>query len=231
MVKLCILWEVINIQLRTKELHPYVCNTGLVSMTGIQGGCVCKIGRLSAEYGISNQETELVKEWQNGKSVRRLTEELNKNIIGEELTASNVGHVEWSRSPVYEALHTDELSDAEEIKIRRELNRAGIDVERLSSDLVSHQTVYRHLTQCLDASKDDDQTPEERRQKAKNTVYALQQRTELVTESTIEQLQSAGITDLGDIEVLVDLQIVCGDCGRSLDFENAISGGCNCNIA
>jgi DNA-binding transcriptional ArsR family regulator len=193
--------------------------------------CGCKIGRVTAEYGMSNVDARLVERWRSGTSVRRLTEELNEDIVESELDAANVGRVEWSRSPVYEALHTDELSDAEEIEIRRELDRAGVDVEQLSSDLVSHQTVYRHLTRCLDASKGDDRTPDERRETAKDTVYALRQRTEIVTESTLDTLQSAGITDLGEVEVLVDLRVVCSDCGRSMDFESAIDDGCNCPTA
>lgn len=194
-----------------------------------QQECGCKIGRIATEYGFSNLDSRLAEGWRGGTSIRRLTEELNKDIIESELDAANVGQVQWSRSPVYEALHTDELSEAEEIEIRRELERAGVDVEQLAADLVSHQTVYRHLTRCLDASKADDRTPDERRDTARKTVYALQQRTELVTESTLETLQSADVTDLGDIEVVVDLQVVCDDCGHSMDFETAVSDGCNCD--
>lgn len=193
--------------------------------------CGCKVGRVTTEYEIPNVDTNLVDSWGSGTSIRRLTEELNKEIIASELNAANVGNVEWSRTPVYEMLHKDELSEAEEIEIRRELERAGIDIEQIASDSVSHQTVYRHLTQCLDASKDDDQTPDERREQARNTVHALQQRTELVTESTLETLQSTGIADLGEIEVLVDLQIVCSECGTSMDFETALREGCNCDTS
>lgn len=78
-------------------------------------------------------------------------------------------------------------------------------------------------------AKEEEKTPDERRETARKTVYALQQRTELVTESTIETLQSAGITDLGDIEILVDFQVVCDNCGRSMDLETAISDGCDCD--
>lgn len=190
--------------------------------------CGCKIGRTASKFGLSDVDSRLVERWQSGVSVRQLTDELNRDVIESALDAANVGNVTWSRTPVYEALHTDELSEAEEIEIRRELDRAGVDVEQLASDLVSHQTVYRHLKQCLDASKGDDPTPEERRKKARDTVYALQQRMESVTESTIDTLQSAGVTDLGDPEVLVTLRIVCDDCGRSIDFETAIDEGCNC---
>lgn len=198
-------------------------------MTIQSDGCGCKIGRVTTEYGLTEVNSRLVEEWQTGTSIRKLAESFNKDIIESELTATNLGQIEWSRSPVYEALHTDELSEAEEIEIRRELDRMGINSEELSSALVSHQTVYRHLTQCLDASKDDDQTPTERREKARDTVYALQQRTEIVTEKTLNTLGSTGITNLGDIEVLVDLQVVCSDCERSMDFETAINDGCNCH--
>jgi len=190
--------------------------------------CGCKVGRVTREYEVPNADSRIVDEWQSGTSVRQLARELNEDLIESGLAGANLGTVEWSLSPVYEALHTDELSEAEAIEIRRELDRAGVDVERLSSDLVSHQTVYRHLTQCLDASRSDDRTPEQRRETARDTVYALQQRTELVTESTIETLLSAGVADLGDPEVVVDVQVVCGDCGRSLDFETAITDGCDC---
>jgi DNA-binding transcriptional ArsR family regulator len=183
---------------------------------------------VTREYEVPNADSRIVDEWQSGTSVRQLARELNEDLIESGLAGANLGTVEWSLSPVYEALHTDELSEAEAIEIRRELDRAGVDVERLSSDLVSHQTVYRHLTQCLDASRSDDRTPEQRRETARDTVYALQQRTELVTESTIETLLSAGVADLGDPEVVVDMQVVCGDCGRSLDFETAITDGCDC---
>lgn len=200
-----------------------------MTMSKQQDGCGCKIGRIITEYGLSELNSQLVQNWQNDTSVRGLTEDFNKNLIEVELSDANVGQVEWSRTPVYEALYTDKLPEADAIEIRRELDRAGIDVEQLSSNLVSHQTVYRHLINCLDASKDNEQTPHERREKARDTVYALQQRTEIVTEQTIETLQSASVTDLGEVEVLVDLQVVCNDCGRSMDFETAISDGCNCH--
>ncbi|WP_137285850.1 rod-determining factor RdfA [Halorussus salinisoli] len=198
-------------------------------MTGKEDGCGCKVESVRTDYGLQYRDDQLVQKWQSGVSVRKLTENLNKDIIEAALSAANVTQHQWSRSPVYEALTTDELSEAEEIEIRRELDRAGVDVEQLSSDLVSHQTVYRHLKQCLGATKDDSQTPDERRQKAKDTVFALQQRLETVTESTLETLQSAGIADLGETDVLVDLNVVCSDCGRSMGFETAVRDGCSCN--
>ncbi|WP_435346476.1 rod-determining factor RdfA [Haloarchaeobius sp. HRN-SO-5] len=197
-------------------------------MAGKQDECTCKVGRLGDRYDLEDLDARLAEEWRTDKSVRRLTEEVNKDAIGAALTAANVGQIEWSRTPVYEALRTDELSETETIEIERELERAGVDVDELSSDLVSHQSVYRHLTECLGASKTDTVTPEERKQNARDTVYSLRQRTELVTQSTVESLRSADIADVGDVDVVLDLQVVCSDCGRSMDFDTAIGDGCDC---
>lgn len=198
-------------------------------MVSQEGGCGCKVGRVTGEYDLSDVDERLVNDWQSGTSVRHLTEELNKNIIESAMIAANIGQVNQDRDAVHDALQTDRLTQTETIEIQRELERAGVDVEQLSTNLVSHQTVYRHITNCLEASKGDERTPEERREKARDTVYALQQRMELVTESTIESLRSADVTELGDIEVLVDFQVVCNDCGQSMDFETAIKGGCRCD--
>ena len=121
-----------------------------------ENGCGCKIGRVSTEYGLDDIDFRLTEDWRSGTSLRQLADELNKDVIESALATVDVGRAEWSRTPVYEALYTDELSEAQAIEIRRELERAGIDVEQLASDLVSHQTVYRHLTQCLETSKTEE---------------------------------------------------------------------------
>lgn len=190
--------------------------------------CGCKIGRVTAKYGRGDVDEWLIEEWQDEMSIRSLTAEFNKEIIEEELTAVGASRLEWSKTPVYEALHTEELSEPETIEIRRELERAGVDVEQLSSDLVSHQTVYRHLRNCLATSGPDEKSAEERREQARNRIYALQQRASLVTESTVESMQTAGVTNVGDPEVLVDVRIVCRDCGRSMDLDEVLTGGCDC---
>jgi DNA-binding transcriptional ArsR family regulator len=193
-----------------------------------EGSCSCKVGRVTAEYGRTNVDEWLIEEWQDGTSIRSLTEEFNKELIESKLSAVGVSRLEWSKTPVYEALHTEELSKPEAIEIQRELERAGVEVEQLTADLVSHQTVYRHLKNCLGASGPDEKTAEERREQARNRVYALQQRASLVTESIVESMQTAGVTDVGDPEVLVDVRVVCRDCGQSMDFDQVLTDGCGC---
>lgn len=94
-------------------------------MSQQEDGCRCKLGRVTTEYGFSDIDSRLTEEWRSGTSVRRLTDELNKDIIESELADTNVSQVEWSRTSVFEALHTDELSKAEETEIRRNLSVRG----------------------------------------------------------------------------------------------------------
>ncbi|MFC4405949.1 rod-determining factor RdfA [Haloarchaeobius iranensis] len=190
--------------------------------------CGCKVGRVAASYGHSNVDAWLLEEWQDGTSIRSLTEEFNEELVERELAAVGASRLTWSKTPVYEALHTDELSEPERIEIRRELERAGVDVEQLGADLVSHQTVYRHLKNCLGAVGPEEKTADERREQARDRVYALQQRASVVTESTVESLQTAGVTAVGDPEVLVDISVVCRDCGQSMDFDQLLTSGCGC---
>jgi hypothetical protein len=127
----------------------------------------CKVGRVASERGLSGIDEWLIEEWQNGTSVRSLTERLNKDLIESELTSVNAVRLELSNIPVYESLHTDELDEPEAIEIKRELERTGVNVESLVSDLVSPQTVYRHLTNCISASGPEEKTVEERQEKAR----------------------------------------------------------------
>lgn len=192
-------------------------------------GCNCKVSRARDRYDIGADDATLVADWQDGTSVRSLTRTFNEALIDARLDSVDGSSVAWNRLPVYEAVKTDDLDQSDVIQVRRELERTGVDPDELESDLISHQTMYRHLTSCLDATASADATPEDRREKARDTVYALQRRTTLVTESTMEALQSAGVTDIGDPDILVDVQIICRECGQSMDFETALADGCNCD--
>lgn len=204
----------------------YTSNIG-VGMTE-PGRFCCKVGRLSHKYGIADMNDRLRAKRREGRSVRKLAKDFNKELVTNTLISADVRQARWDHTLIYEALHTDERSEPEEIEIKRELERSGIDVDELSSDFVSHQTMYRHVGECLEVSPEDTRTPEDRRSKVKETVFALQQRTELVTESHLESLKSAGATDLEEFDVVLDLHVVCATCQNPMSLETAITDGCSC---
>lgn len=192
------------------------------------GACRCKIGRLTEEHDLENVDEWLVADWRDGTSVRDLTTAFNERIVARYVAESEASPVQWDRTRVYEALEANDSDDPDSIEIRRGLERAGIDLANLESDVVSHQTVYRHLTDCLDADADTEIGDDERRDTALDTVHALQRRTELVTESQVESLRSAGVAPVEDPDVIVDVRILCRECGRSMDLERAVTDGCDC---
>lgn len=189
--------------------------------------CSCKVTRVATTYDIALDPTALTESWQDGTSTRELAREFNQAVVDARLSEVDASQTTWSRLPALEALQND-LSESEAIEVRREMERAGVDVDDLESDLLSHQTMYRHLTDCLDGRPADETTPSERRENARDIVYALQRRTTLVAESKIDTLQSADVTDISDPDVLVDIQVICRDCGYAMDFEDALTGGCQC---
>jgi hypothetical protein len=183
---------------------------------------------LTEKHDLENVDEWLVADWQDGTSVRDLTTAFNERVVARHVAESKASPVQWDRTRVYEALGAGNSDDPDSIEIRRALERAGVDLAPLESDIVSHQTVYRHLTDCLDATADTEVGDDERRENAFDTVYALQRRTELVTESQIESLQSAGVASIGDPDAIVDVRILCRECGRSMDLERAVTDGCDC---
>lgn len=190
--------------------------------------CNCKVQRMRARYDVDTDNEQLVADWRNGTSVRSLARSFNEALIDARLESVDRSAVSWSYLPIYEAIMTDELAETDIIEVRRELELGGVDSDDLESDLITHQTMYRHLSSCLEASASPEPSPDERRENARDTVYALQRRTTLVTESTIDTLQSANIIDIGDPDILVDIRIICRDCGQSMDFEATLTGSCGC---
>ena len=188
----------------------------------------CKTGRLLSHYSLHDQEQRLRDEWINGKSVRTLCSELNRAVIREELDAAGANRTTWDISLVTDILRGNGTDEVEQFEVKRELDRNGIKVDEVSSRLVSHQTVYRHLTDCLGASKTTEVSPEKRRQRTIDTVFALQQRLEAVSRSALERLTTSDITDVGSFDILVDIRVVCSKCGRSMDFQTAVHDGCDC---
>jgi len=113
-------------------------------------------------------------------------------------------------------------------KKRRELERSGIDIDAVRSDFVTHQTIYTYLTNVRDASLPDEDT-EDRLERKKETVQRLAGRTQVVTESTLEELRNAEeITDR-EYDVFVDVRTICANCGTDYSVAELLDqGGCDC---
>jgi hypothetical protein len=96
----------------------------------------------------------------------------------------------------------------------------------VEGDFVSHQAVHTYLTKYRGVKRD---TPAADPEKERATVDRLRGRTKAVTTGSIDRLVDRGELDIDSFEVLVDVRIVCDDCGTQYQFGELIDrGGCEC---
>lgn len=193
----------------------------------------CKVGRVLLAYGLENLDAELERRWTSqgteSSSLRELQNDVNRSLIRKELATAGISPIEGEVENLQRLLTSSEVSESRRIEARRRLESEGVDVDQLVTDFVSHQTVYNHLRGCRGVSPSDDQSDEERRSSAKSTIFGLQNRTELVTEQTLSQLASSGLLTPEQFDVIVDIQAICENCGRSHDVGTLLeTGGCQC---
>jgi hypothetical protein len=200
-----------------------------------EGEPCCKVGRISREYGLDELDEELERRWTGtggeSASLRELQRAVNRRVLGESLSAAGVPPIQGEAENLRKVLASSDVSESRRIEARRRLEKnEGVDVDQLLADFVSHQTVYNHLRNCRDVSRSDERSDEERLSQAKSTVFGLQNRTELVTEQTLSQLVSDGLVAPENFDVVVDIQVICDECGRSHGFESLVERGeCHCH--
>jgi hypothetical protein len=204
-------------------------------MTG-GGGCQCKVGRGIDEYDIDRIDEDLTRRWRGDgrdrQSVRELTDYFNRRLLRAAIERAGESPLDGEVENVYRLLTSDEVSSGVRTQTRRRLETAGVSLEAVEADFVSHQTLYGHLTECLGVSREDTEaTPSSRRESDRERVRALQRRTEVVTSDALERLRDADALAIDDFDVLVDVTVLCADCGRQHDVGSLLDdGGCPCRL-
>ncbi|WP_435320549.1 rod-determining factor RdfA [Haloarchaeobius sp. TZWSO28] len=192
--------------------------------------CDCKVGRVADEFDLAGVHESLADRWVRDRddySLRELARYFDERVLTAAMRAAGEDPLGHEVASTYEALTDDAVSSGERIQVENRLSRAGIDVDALRDAFVSHQSVHTHLRECLDVEKETgaDGDPTDR---AKDTLFALQSRTEAVTESTVSSLASSSLA-LDDFDVLVSVSVTCGECGRSYQVGDLLDrGGCTC---
>lgn len=190
-----------------------------------------KVGRLVERYDLAGLGEELEHRWTAPEgqrdSLRKLAEYVNRRVLEAELRDAGHSPTAAELEGHYEAIADDDVDSGTRTRKRRELERYGVDVERLRASFVTHQTVHTYLTEFRNASFDPDPTTVE---DEKATLARLRSRTAAVTESTLERLAAADRIADREYETLVDVRVLCRDCGRASDLEALLDeGGCGCD--
>jgi len=190
-----------------------------------------KIDRVVNEYGLAGMGDELEERWlgtneTEQSSTRELADYFNKEILRSAIRESDTFTLSGDVEEVYRALDDDESADA--TLVRSRLEQSAIDVEAVTSDFISHQSVHRYLKEHREVERPE-RDPERKLADAVSVVQQLQGRTTAVTEQKIETLKNNDIVSVGEFSVLNDVQVICESCGRSHEVTSFFEqGGCGC---
>ena len=188
-----------------------------------------KVERLLAAYAIAWAGDELLRRWTRSEdrdSLRDLAAWFNRELLRAAMERAGLSPVDEAVDRRYEALTGGGVSEGRRTQVASELDRAGVDVESLRSDFVSHQAVHTYLTEVRGAESPTGDV-------LGNDIETLQRllgRTASVAESTLERNRDTDRVALGEFDVLVDVRVFCADCGADRDVVTLLSeGGCDCS--
>ncbi|MFC6719792.1 rod-determining factor RdfA [Natrialbaceae archaeon GCM10025810] len=189
-----------------------------------------KIARLIDEYGLNGFGEELEQMWTaekpDRKSLRELAEMVNKRILRSALDDSGIALVSADVDSIYTRLADKEGSSADKTRVRRQLEREGVDVDTLESDFVTYQAVRSFLQKERNAEYMPSENPIER---DKTSIQQLRSRTAAVTKTKLEGLDKAEEIDIGSHQVTVNINVYCEECGRLFDVTEILDQrGCDC---
>jgi hypothetical protein len=191
-----------------------------------------KVGRVIEEYGLAGYGAELEARWTDDagtrSSLRELADALNEQLVRAALEDAGQSPRDGEVAERYGALTGDDVSSGVRTRVRRELERQGVDVDALTDDFVTHQAVHTYLTKYRETELDDDET--DRVSKTLETIRRLRSRMIAVVENSLERLRRSGDLSIGEFEVFVQVQVTCTECGTQTDLRSLLErGSCDCN--
>ncbi len=189
-----------------------------------------KVARLIEEYGMEPLGTELEQLWtaeEDRRSLRDLASYFNRQLLQQALEDEDVRPLDGEVENIYRLL-TEGEGGADRTRIRRRLERDGIDIEAVESDFVTYQAIRTYLKKHRGAEYTPDETdPIEREIE---NIQQLRGRVDSVTEGKLSQLAETDRLDLGTFRTLVDIRVVCEDCNTQFDVVELLERGrCDCS--
>lgn len=196
-----------------------------------------KVARLIDEYDLGGLGDHLVEQWtapaDERESLRSLATSFNRRLLRAALESAGVRPLESELDTYLSVLSDGEASTGERVDVERELERAGVDVDELQSDFVTHQAVHTYLTDHRGASlPETSASPADRIDSGRETVDRLEGRLATVATSVLEGLREAGHVTLGTFRVFTRVEVYCEDCDTQVGVgELLAAGGCDCDAS
>lgn len=189
--------------------------------------CGCKVGRVADRRDLDVDRDLADRRTRERASLRDLAAYFNRRVLQAAMGRAGMAPLDGEAENIYRLLTDDDVSGGARTRARRRLERAGVDVDAVRADFVSHPTVGKHLRECLDLPEPtDDDDPVST---ARERVARMQSRSEAVVRDAVEGLAEGGEVAAGDLTVVVDARIVCETCGTQRPVETFLDrGGCDC---
>ena len=190
-----------------------------------------KVGRLIDGYGTAGLGQELEDRWlgrgYEEQSLRSLAEWFNERLLHRRLVDAGHDPLDGEVSNLYRLLSEADVTAGSRVDAEATLEEYGIDPEALRREFVSHQAVHTYLTEFRGASKERSAT--DRPGNARQTIQRLRSRLVAVAENNLDHLRAAGELSIGEFTVLLEVQVLCEDCGASYPITDLIRRGrCEC---
>lgn len=191
-----------------------------------------KVRRLIDEYDLQGIGAELEESWtadEERKSLRELADYLNHQLLESTLDSAGIQYLDGEIKNTYRLLTDDDISSADRTRVRRHLERDGVDVDTLKKDFVTYQAIRTYLKDCRGAEYTPNNTDPLDREAT--NIKQLRGRMSAVAEGKLQQLRDSAQLDLGKFRTLAEIQVICEDCHTQYDAVELLErGGCNCTL-
>ncbi len=193
-----------------------------------------KVARLIGEYDLgaafgSELETRWTSDGDDRLSLRALADLFNRRLLETAMDDAGMASVDGDVENLYRLLTADDVSSGMRTEARARLEREGVDVDELEGDFVTYQAIRSYLKDYRGAEYEGT-TDADRIESATTTIQRLRSRLRSVVEGNLDQLRTTGRLTLGEFRLLVDIDVLCEDCGAQYGVFDLLSrGGCDCD--
>jgi hypothetical protein len=190
-----------------------------------------KVARLIEGYDLELIGESLEHRWTGDgmeqQSLRDLANWFNQQLLATVMDEAGLQYLDGEVDNTYRLLTADDVSMGTRTQAHRRLERADVDIDQLNTDFVSRQAIHTYLTNVRGVSYTTNEgDPVDR--EATN-IRRLKRRLSTITNGKLEQLRTADQLTLGEFNVLLDLRVLCEDCGTQYQLSELLDARtCEC---
>ncbi|MEY7851903.1 rod-determining factor RdfA [Natrarchaeobius sp. A-rgal3] len=190
-----------------------------------------KVARLIEKYDLEGVGDDLAAQWtapEDRTGLRGLAESFNERLLRAALAREGIDTITEDVGNLYALLAGERGSRGERTQVERQLERKGVDVSTLREEFVSYGAIRSYLVNYRGVAPPSAQNDPSRDRTAQ-TIEGLRRRTVTVSEGKLARLQETDRLRIGSHRVLVDVQVLCEECGKQYEITSLLeSGACDC---